>query len=102
MGRIEKLLAADEANTKVTPKLIDNLHPWALAAFEDTASLYRLLYNLLGDWPTENAVDTDLRKLAEENNLTPEDLMKRLDAGQADDIKKAQPTSGSDFGHLEL
>ena len=89
MGRIQELLAADEANTRVTPRLMKALHPWALAAFDDTASLYRLLYRLLGDWPTEHALDPRLHQIAEGNGLSDERLIDLLKGGQANHIDGA-------------
>jgi hypothetical protein len=49
-GKNSRTADADEANTRVTPKLMKALHPWAPAAFDDTAALYRLLYRVFGDW----------------------------------------------------
>lgn len=89
MGRIDDLLAADEANTRLAPKLIANLDRWALQAFDDTASLYRLLYRVLGDWPTEHRVDENLHRIAEANGLTAQQLIERLYAGTANDIEGA-------------
>jgi hypothetical protein len=88
-GRIQQLLAADEANTRASPKLMALLHPWALAAFDDAASLYRPLYRELGDWKTEHDVDRRLHQLAQENGLSDQGLIERLKAGQAHDIEGA-------------
>lgn len=89
MGRIQELLAADEANTRVTPELMKALHPWAVTAFDDTSSLYRLLYRALGDWPAEHAVDRDLHQMAEANQLSDDRLIELLKTGQANHIEGA-------------
>lgn len=89
MGRIQELLAADEANTRVTPDLIRALDQWALGAFDDAASLFRLLYRVLGDWPTERALDPKLHQMAERHGLSDEQLIELLKAGQATHVEGA-------------
>jgi len=89
MGRIQELLAADESNTRVTPELIRMLHPWALAAFDDAACLFRLLYRTLGDWPAERALDPRLHQMAESNGLSDDQLIALLKAGQAARVEGA-------------
>jgi hypothetical protein len=89
-GRIEKLLETDERNTRVTPKLMALLHPWAVEAFEDTATLYRLLYRAVGDWEAEHAVERRLQELAQQHALTNDQLIERLKAGKAGDISGAE------------
>ncbi len=62
---VRELLEADEANTRVAPKLMLLLHPWAVAAFQDTSDLFKLLYRRVGNWPAEAAVDANLPEMAE-------------------------------------
>ncbi len=89
-GRIEQLLAADEANTRVSPQLMAVLDPWTVQAFEDTATLYRLLYRRLGNWDVENTEDRRVRDIARANGLTDQQLVERLNSGQASDIEGAE------------
>jgi hypothetical protein len=88
-GRIRQLLDADERNSRISPQLMTALHPWAVAAFEDTATLFRLLYHSIGDWEAENLVDQQLRHLGQKHGLTDEQLIQRLKAGTASDIDGA-------------
>jgi len=89
-GRIEQLLAADEANIRVSPQLMAALDSWMVKAFEDTATLYRLLYRRLGDWEVENTQDTRLRDIARAHGITDKQLIERLNSGQAQDIDGAE------------
>ncbi len=89
-GRIERLLETDEQNTRVTPKLMALLHPWAVEAFQDTAALYQLLYRSLGDWEAEHVIDRRLQEIAQQHSLTRDRLIERLKTGQAKDIAGAE------------
>jgi hypothetical protein len=86
-SRIRRLLDADETNSRIAPKLMANLHPWAVDAFDDTAAIFGSLYDALGDWEALHRMQQQLHELAERNGLNDDELTDRLDADQASDIE---------------
>ena len=90
MERIRQLLDADEANTRVAPQLMQLLHPWAVEAFQDTSGLFKYLYRRVGNWPARELEEIRLREIARAHGLTDEELVRRLNAGQAATIDGAE------------
>ena len=88
--RVRQLLDADEANTRVAPQLMQLLHPWAVEAFQDTSGLFKHLYRRVGNWPAEESENTRLREMARAHGLTDEELVTRLNAGEAAEIDGAE------------
>ena len=76
VSRIERVLAADDANSKISPKLIAQLHPAAAAHFELTDDMFRLLLEKVDS--RQDAEDSTLAAMASEMGLTEDALVVRL------------------------
>jgi hypothetical protein len=74
--RVDQVLAADETNSKTTPKLIANLHPAALDHFESTAEMFRLLLKKFDE--QRDAQDSVLSQHADEIGVSADQLATRL------------------------
>ncbi len=88
-ARVQKMFEADDANIRLSPALIANLHPWAVTAFDDTAGLFRFIYNELGNWKAEVAIHEKLSGMATAHGMSDEELTALLQHGEAADIDGA-------------
>src|SRR5213593_4258654 len=84
--RVQTMFDADAVNTQVSPTLIAALHPWAVTAFDETADLFRLLYDQLGNWSAEAVVREKLSEIAKAHCLSDDELSKRLQSGKSSGI----------------
>jgi hypothetical protein len=88
-ARVQTMFDADAANIRVSPTLMAALHPWAVTAFDETAELFRFIYQELGKGKAEGAQDEKLREIARAHGMSDEELITRLKNGQAADIEGA-------------
>src|SRR5688500_372695 len=75
-SRIDRVLEADETNTKKTPQLLENLHSTALQHFEYTSDMFRLLLKKVDE--LRDAQDLTLKKIADVLGVSEDELAMRL------------------------